>query len=124
MFIATVSYGLAVSVPCGEDAERAVNSTGPGEKGSVLLPGSTWGPGNGRGDTPGLLPVLSHTLVGHSPRMSHMRDALEVALVRPCFVPAESVRVRRAIPARKQRSCLCKIFPALSQENQRPCHKA
>lgn len=33
MFIATVSYGLAVSVPCGEDAERAVNSTGPGEKG-------------------------------------------------------------------------------------------
>lgn len=68
MFIATVSYGLAVSVPRGEDAERAVNSTGPGEKGSVLLPGSTWGPGNGRGDTPGLLPVLSHTLVGHSPR--------------------------------------------------------
>lgn len=43
MLIATVSYGLAVSVPCGEDAEQAVNSTGPGDKGSIPLPGSAEG---------------------------------------------------------------------------------
>lgn len=60
MFIATVSYGLAVSVPCGQDAEQAANSTGQGEKGSVLLPGSVWAPGDGPGDTPELLPAVPY----------------------------------------------------------------
>lgn len=106
MFIATVSSGPAVSVPRGQDAEQAVNSTGSGEKGLCA-------PARILGMSPGVSLCCPTRWCGI------LRDVL----VHPCFVPAESVTVCLGIPIRKQKegaasakcslqNVPCKIFPA------------
>lgn len=108
MFITTVSYGPAVSMPRGQDAEQAVNSTGSGEKGSVLLPGSAQGPGN--------VPRASPRAVPHAGVvLAPLRDVL----VHLCSVPTESVKVCLGIPIRKKKelplqNIPCKIIPGRS----------
>lgn len=88
MFIATVSYGLAVSVPCGEDAERAVNSTPPGTKAPSPCQARRRGPDVEMAaemrcrDAPGA-PALGVPDTDVLPIL--VRDILEAALVHPCF---------------------------------------